>query len=165
MMQYYGVKVWCNSCSETLSKKEAVWEETGWMPLDCGQSFQSLCFRVDVGGVVSMSFTNLCVLSRKKLDCWNFFLDEVWKRVVKLDLRLKWTGPRSVRGCGEGHEREIQIPGTSLLWSSAPIASLKIAEDPELHLALRETLGGNKSLCFRPPTWEKMTAHGNLISV
>ena len=59
------------------------------MPLDCGQSFQSLCFRVDVGGVVSMSFTNLCVLSRKKLECWNFFLDEVWKRVVKLDLRLK----------------------------------------------------------------------------
>lgn len=39
-----------------------------------------------------------------------------------------------------------------LRWSSAPIALLKIAEDPELHLALRETLGRNKSHCFRPPT-------------
>lgn len=59
------------------------------MPLDCRQSFQSLSFRVDVGGVVSMSFTDLCVLSRKKLEHWNFFLDEVWKRVVEVDLRLK----------------------------------------------------------------------------
>lgn len=43
------------------------------MPPDCGQSFQSLCFRADLSGVASVSFTNLCVLSEKKLECWSFF--------------------------------------------------------------------------------------------
>lgn len=60
---------------------------------------------------------------------------------TKVDQRM-WGGAR----------RETWIPRTSLLWTSAPIALLKIAEDPELHLPLRETLGRNKSLCFRPPT-------------
>lgn len=64
------------------------------MPPDCGQSFQSLCFRADLGGVASVSFTNLCVLSGKKLECWSFLvlvfvLDKVWKRVVEVDLRLR----------------------------------------------------------------------------
>lgn len=63
------------------------------MPPDCGQSFQSLCFRADLSGVASVSFTNLCVLSEKKLECWSFFffffLDKVWKRVVEVDLRLR----------------------------------------------------------------------------
>ena len=44
------------------------------MPLDCGQTFQSLCFRADLGGVASVSFTNLCVLSGNKLEYWSFFL-------------------------------------------------------------------------------------------
>ena len=43
------------------------------MPLDCGQSFQSLCFRADLGGVASVSFTNLCVLLGNKLEYWSFF--------------------------------------------------------------------------------------------
>lgn len=43
------------------------------MPLDCGQTFQSLCFRADLGGVASVSFTNLCVLSGNKLEYWSFF--------------------------------------------------------------------------------------------
>lgn len=62
------------------------------MPLDCGQTFQSLCFRADLGGVASVSFTNLCVLSGNKLEYWSFFLrggDKVWKRVVEVDLRLR----------------------------------------------------------------------------
>ena len=62
------------------------------MPLDCGQTFQSLCFRADLGGVASVSFTNLCVLSGNKLEYWSFFWgggDKVWKRVVEVDLRLR----------------------------------------------------------------------------
>lgn len=53
------------------------------MPLDCGQSFQSLCFRVDLGGGASMSFTNLCVLSRKQLEGWNFFWMKFGKGLLR----------------------------------------------------------------------------------
>ena len=62
------------------------------MPLDCGQTFQSLCFRADLGGVASVSFTNLCVLSGNKLEYWSFLLrggDKVWKRVVEVELRFR----------------------------------------------------------------------------
>lgn len=58
------------------------------MPLDCGQTFQSLCFRADLGGVASVSFTNLCVLSGNKLEYWSFFFGGVGIKFGKG--LLKW---------------------------------------------------------------------------